>query len=55
MKIQTVTEPSFRPYGRVLRGYDFAEILEKMKDTPLPADGVVYVPSLEALESERPF
>lgn len=50
MKIYNVADPKFRRYGQVLQGYDFTEILEKMQDTPLPADGVVYEPSVKELE-----
>ena len=50
MKIYNVADPKFRKYGQVLQGYDFTEILEKMQDTPLPADGVVYEPSVKELE-----
>lgn len=52
MKIYNVTDEKFRPYGKVLEGYDWSEILEKMEDTLLPED-VVYVPSEEALESTK--
>ena len=50
MKIQSVTDPSFRKYGKVLEGYDFTEIIKEMKHTPVPAD-VIYVPSVEELEA----
>lgn len=50
MKILQVTDPAFRKYGRVVKGIDFSELLEKMQDTPLP-DGVVYEPSVPELES----
>lgn len=51
MEIKKVTDDSFSAYGKVLDGYDFSELLEAMKSTPLPEDEVVYVPGLEALES----
>lgn len=50
MKIQSVTDASFRKYGKVLEGYDFAPLLKEMKHTPVPED-VVYVPSVEELEA----
>lgn len=50
MNIQKVTDPSFRKYGKVLAGYDFASLLKEMKHTPVPED-VVYVPSAEELEA----
>ena len=50
MKIQDVTERSFRRYGRVLESFDVTELLREMKHTPLP-DDVIYVPSVVELES----
>ena len=49
MKIQNVTDASFRKYGKVLKGYDFKELLEKMKETEVPED-VIYVASAKELE-----
>ncbi|MGL6202446.1 MAG: DUF4867 family protein [Lachnospiraceae bacterium] len=50
MKIQNVTDRSFRRYGRVLESFDVSELLREMKHTPLP-DDVIYVPSVAELES----
>ena len=50
MKIQNVTDASFRKYGKVLEGYDFSALLKEMKHTPVP-DDVVYVPSVEVAGS----
>lgn len=50
MKIQNVSESSFRKYGKVLTGYDFSALLKEMEHTPLPKD-VIYVPSVEELEA----
>ena len=33
MKIQNVTDASFRKYGKVLEGYDFSALLKEMKHT----------------------
>jgi len=49
VKIQDVTDASFRRYGKVLEGYDVNELIREMKHTPLP-DEVIYVPSVEELE-----
>lgn len=49
LSIKPVTDPSFCTYGKVVTGYDAGELLEKMKETPLPED-VIYVPSVEELE-----
>lgn len=50
MVVKKVTDPAFRKYGRILKDTDVTELIEKMQDTPLP-DGVVYEPSVEALEA----
>lgn len=51
MEIKKVTDPSFRRYGRVVEGIDFAELVNALKEkTPLP-EGVAYEPSVEALEA----
>ena len=44
MKIYPVTDPAFRPYGRIVTGLDTAkaEILQALAGTPLP-DGTDYV------------
>ena len=31
MKIQKVTDPAFRKYGKVLEGYNFSALLKEMK------------------------
>lgn len=50
MQIYSVYDPEFRPYGRVLEGYDTAELVKALEEkTPLPA-GVEYVPSDKVLE-----
>lgn len=49
MKIQKVTDPSFKRYGRVLEGYSVSGLLKEMEKTPLPSD-VIYVPSVKELE-----
>lgn len=50
MKIQNVTDDSFRKYGKVLTGYDLTELLKEMKHTPVP-ENVTYVPSVEEMEA----
>lgn len=49
MKVQNVTDASFRKYGKVVTEFSFEKILKEMEHTPLPKD-VVYVPSVEAME-----
>lgn len=50
MKIQNVTDASFRKYGKVLEGYDFTALIREMEHTPVP-ENVIYVASVEELES----
>lgn len=49
LAIKPVTDPAFRVYGRVIEGYETGELLDRMKETPLPED-VIYVPSVPELE-----
>lgn len=51
MKIHSVYDPEFKPYGRVVDGLDaaIAEILEALADTPLP-ENVGYVAEEESLQ-----
>lgn len=49
MQVKNVNDLNFKKYGRVLKNYDCTEIIEKMKETPLP-QGVVYEPSIKMLE-----
>ena len=48
MKIFSVTDPEFRPYGRVVEGYPIQGILDALQKTPLP-EGVGYVPREELI------
>ena len=43
MEILSVFSPEFRPYGRVVEGYDVAPLVAALKTTPLP-EGTEYVP-----------
>ena len=53
MQIFDVESPEFRPYGRVIKGYDLDDLFKTMEEkTPCPEDGTVYVTgdaNLEAL------
>ncbi len=51
MKILNVTDTEFKVYGKVLEGYDTAELLKAMEHAPLPLDEVIYEPSIEELEA----
>lgn len=50
MNILKVTDPNFRKYGKIINGIDFTELVEKMKEFPIP-EGVIYEPSVKELES----
>ncbi|MCI2056464.1 MAG: DUF4867 family protein [Oscillibacter sp.] len=51
MKITSVNAPEFARYGKVLTGYDTAQLLHTLEtETPLP-EGVEYVPSQPSLEA----
>ena len=51
MKIYSVYDVEFKPYGKVLEGYDCAELLAAMKQIPLPESGVAYEPGIASLEA----
>ena len=50
MKIDSIFSEEFKPYGQIVTGYDFSDLLEEMKAIPLPADGTAYRPSIAAFE-----
>lgn len=51
MKILSVNDPEFRCYGKVLGGYDTAELISAMNSIPLPEEGTAYEPGIEKLEA----
>ncbi len=51
MKIESVYDPSFAPYGKVLEGYDVGCLVKAMKTIPLPESGTAYEASIPALEA----
>ena len=51
MKIDSVFDPAFKPYGKVLEGYDTAELIAAMEAIPLPEDGTAYEPWIASLEA----
>ena len=52
MKIYSVFDPEFKPYGQIVKGIDetVQEILAGLAETPLP-DGVGYVPTEPILQN----
>ena len=51
MKLYSVYDPEFKAYGRVLTGYDTAELLAAMEQIPMPESGTAYKPGIENLEA----
>jgi len=51
MKIQSVFDKSFAPYGKVIKGFDTAALEAKMLEMPCPDGAVTYVPSVPELEA----
>ena len=51
MKIYSVNDPEFKPYGKVLEGYDTTALLDAMEKIALPAAGVAYEPGIDSLEA----
>lgn len=57
MKIYEITDPKFKKYGAIVRGYDLSELLAEMRQRPIP-ETLEYVasdPVLEALPVFRQF
>lgn len=50
MRIQSVFDSAFTPYGRLVEGIDAKTIIDTLLKTALPDEGIVYVPSDAALE-----
>ena len=51
MKIYSVYDKEFAPYGKVLSGYDTTCLVKAMKTIDLPAEGTAYEPSIPVLEA----
>ena len=55
MKIYSVSDPAFKPYGKLLTGFDTAALIAAMKTVPMPESGTAYEPSIPALEESGIF
>ena len=56
IKIYSVFDDEFKPYGRVVKGYNFTELCDYMlTETSIPESGNVYYPSIEAMENMPVF
>ena len=51
MKIYSVYDAEFKPYGKVLEGYDTAALMEAIRKIDMPASGVAYEPGIASLEA----
>ena len=51
MKIYSVSDHAFKPYGKVLTGFDTAALVAAMKTSPMPESGTAYEPGIEVLEA----
>lgn len=51
MKLYNAKDIEFKPYGRIIDGYNFSKLISVLKtSTPCPDNGTVYVTSDEKLE-----
>ncbi len=56
VKIYSVFDDDFKSFGRIVKGYNFTEIIDYMeKKTDIPENGNVYFPSIEEMESTAVF
>ena len=55
MNVYSVYDPEFSAYGKVLDGYDTAELCMAMEDIALPESGTAYEPGIASLEACRIF
>lgn len=53
MKIQSIESENFKKYGKILNGYDFGELFDKLSKIYVPEIGITYSASVEELESCR--
>ena len=51
MKIYSVSDPAFKPYGQVLEGYDTKELCAAMAAIEMPESGTAYRPGIDSLEA----
>lgn len=51
MKVYSVYDAEFKPYGKVLEGYDVSELLTAMNAIALPECGTAYEPGISSLEA----
>ena len=56
VNVYSVFDDEFKPYGRIVKGYNFTELVDYMEnETEIPETGNVYVPSVEKMEKTAAF
>ena len=50
MKLYKVTDPEFRPYGKVIDPAGFEDLIAALAETNCPKDAIEYLPSVASLE-----
>ena len=50
MKLYKVTDPEFRPYGKVIDPAGFEDLIAALAETNCPKDAIEYIPSVPSLE-----
>ena len=55
MEIYSVFDPEFKPYGKILDGFETKALLAAMKTIPMPERGTAYEPSIPVLEESGIF
>lgn len=55
MLIKSVTDESFREYGKVLDGFDNSDLIKRMAQISMPAKGTAYEPGIDSLEKSSVF
>lgn len=51
IQMYPVYDPAFKPYGKILDGYDTKKLQDAMLKIALPESGTVYEPSIASLEA----
>ena len=51
MKIYSIYDAEFKPYGQVLEGYDTKALCQAMMKIDLPQEGTAYEPGIDSLEA----
>ncbi|QUI23678.1 DUF4867 family protein [Vallitalea pronyensis] len=56
IRMMHVTQSSVRPYGRMITGYDFSELIDYMHlKTAIPQEGNRYLPAIQEMEHTALF